>query len=170
MPDRFWRFKPENKEREKKRLAAAYLARKSEIGARRRARYAANKQRELARNRAWRAKNLDRARAICRQWAKDHPLVMRAIVARRRSLRLKAEGRYTNRDVLSLLAAQNGRCKSCGRDICCGFEVDHVIPLTRGGSNWPANLQLLCQACNRSKSNKLPEEWSIFQVNQGFLA
>jgi 5-methylcytosine-specific restriction endonuclease McrA len=31
--------------------------------------------------------------------------------------------------------------------------------VSRGGSNWPANIQLLCAWCNRSKGAKLMEEW-----------
>ena len=31
------------------------------------------------------------------------------------------------------------------------LEIDHVVPLARGGSNRLENLQLLCQDCNRRK-------------------
>lgn len=34
------------------------------------------------------------------------------------------------------------------------------IPLSKGGSNWPSNLQLLCPRCNCSKNNKSPAEWA----------
>ncbi len=38
--------------------------------------------------------------------------------------------------------------------------ADHVIALTRGGSNWPANLRPSCNSCNSSKCNKkLMSEW-----------
>jgi len=39
------------------------------------------------------------------------------------------------------------------------FEIDHVIPLARGGSNEPWNLVLACRACNRSKKDRLIAEW-----------
>ncbi|WP_346293525.1 HNH endonuclease signature motif containing protein [Sphaerothrix gracilis] len=35
------------------------------------------------------------------------------------------------------------------------FTVDHVIPLTKGGSNTLDNLALACFHCNRRKSNKV---------------
>lgn len=40
--------------------------------------------------------------------------------------------------------------------MCCGvtgvaLEADHVVPLTRGGSNDISNIQPLCGTCNRSK-------------------
>ncbi|MGP0054591.1 MAG: HNH endonuclease [Steroidobacteraceae bacterium] len=39
----------------------------------------------------------------------------------------------------------------CGRSLHLGFHVDHVVPLARGGTNWPANLALLAPVCNRKK-------------------
>ena len=35
------------------------------------------------------------------------------------------------------------------------LEFDHIIPLSKGGSNTVRNIQLLCQKCNREKSNKI---------------
>jgi len=38
------------------------------------------------------------------------------------------------------------------------LEIDHKIPLSKGGMTAKDNLQTLCWKCNRSKSNKLPHE------------
>jgi len=42
-----------------------------------------------------------------------------------------------------------GRCLVCGTDR--KLTVDHVWPLSKGGSNHRRNLQCLCQSCNSRK-------------------
>lgn len=60
----------------------------------------------------------------------------------------------------TVIARQHGRCKDCGK-VCAewngerwvtrrlGGEVDHEVPLARGGANDAANLALRCQSCHR---------------------
>ena len=39
------------------------------------------------------------------------------------------------------------------------LEVDHIHPVSKGGSHEDVNLTTACLPCNRSKSNKTVEEW-----------
>ena len=46
-----------------------------------------------------------------------------------------------------------GRCVQCSSQL--NLEFDHVIPVTKGGSNTARNIQLLCESCNREKYNNI---------------
>lgn len=48
---------------------------------------------------------------------------------------------------------QSGCCNGCGHNYPPrNLEVDHVVPTARGGTDTDGNKQLLCGACNKSKS------------------
>ena len=54
-----------------------------------------------------------------------------------------------------LFGQQEGQCNGCRMDFPFKiFEVDHVIPRSRGGTDHLDNLQLLCPHCNRVKGNR----------------
>lgn len=54
---------------------------------------------------------------------------------------------------------QRGKCYWCKAPLGDVYHVDHVIPLSRGGTNDLSNLVLACPPCNLSKNDRLPHEW-----------
>jgi Holliday junction resolvasome RuvABC ATP-dependent DNA helicase subunit len=46
-----------------------------------------------------------------------------------------------------------GKCVKCGSRE--KLEYDHIIPISKGGSNTARNIELLCESCNRSKSDSI---------------
>ena len=57
----------------------------------------------------------------------------------------------------SILERDGFRCCDCGASVGTGavLEVDHTIPISKGGNNDPSNLRTLCADCNRGKSDRL---------------
>jgi len=47
----------------------------------------------------------------------------------------------------------SGKCARCGSRE--KLEYDHIVPISKGGSNTARNIELLCEKCNRSKSNNV---------------
>lgn len=78
----------------------------------------------------------------------------RAAVARRR-----APDAYTTNDVLAQHERQHGKCHWCNVKVGDDYHVDHIIPVSRGGSNSKDNIVISCPHCNLSRNDKLPHEW-----------
>lgn len=55
-----------------------------------------------------------------------------------------------------VLKRDHYRCQLCGALASEGaqLEVDHIIPVSKGGKTEMSNLQTLCKSCNRGKSDK----------------
>lgn len=89
----------------------------------------------------------------------------RAAAARRRG----AEGIFTRADIEALFREQSGFCATpgCSSTISVNSpmtHIDHKIPVSRGGTNWPDNLQLLCRYCNCAKCDMTMDEWIRYRA------
>lgn len=62
---------------------------------------------------------------------------------------------FNNTQKRSAYERQNGLCNICKEYFNIEeMEADHIIPWSRGGKTSDSNLQILCQECNREKSNR----------------
>lgn len=77
-----------------------------------------------------------------------------------RARKRAAGGTHTGADIERIYVQQKGRCAYCRTTLSDGYEVDHIVPLSAGGTNDPANVQLLCDSCNSRKSGLDPIEFS----------
>lgn len=57
-----------------------------------------------------------------------------------------------------LLAEKPPQCPTCGAAWDADFhppELDHVVPISLGGTHDESNLRVICRPCNRRKHNRL---------------
>lgn len=137
-----------------------------------------NREKVLESTRSWRRNNPDKIKAyskyyydanrenqiaksrnIYRQKHNHYIILGKKAGAKKRSAMVQAEGSFTAADILELREMQCDLCAYCGIRLHGEYHIDHIIPLSRGGSNWPDNLALTCAYCNLSKRNKLLSEW-----------
>jgi 5-methylcytosine-specific restriction endonuclease McrA len=119
----------------------------------------AEKTRE--RKAAYRQANRERDAERERQWVRDNPDKVRASNHRRLAQKRAAEGCFTPADTHEIRERQQDCCAACAVPLQGGGEIDHVVPLSRGGTNWPSNLQWLCRFCNRSKGPRTMDEFLL---------
>lgn len=108
----------------------------------------------------WTPEQRERFRQYVKQWKKDNPHIARQYWQNRRALEKNADGTFTANEIYQQYQSQNGVCYYCQCDISDYYEVDHYVPLSKGGSNWITNIVLSCESCNASKNDKLPHEWN----------
>lgn len=59
-----------------------------------------------------------------------------------------------------IFARDNETCVYCGCALTLAtLQIDHVVPVSRGGDNRDGNLASACRSCNLSKGALTPEEW-----------
>lgn len=60
---------------------------------------------------------------------------------------------------------ESGPCAYCGEPF--PNEVDHVLPVSRGGTSDPENLAPACRPCNEQKLDFTPDEWREWRESIG---
>ena len=118
-----------------------------------------NSQKVKIRHRVYRDKNKIHISIREKKWRAENKELVRAKHANRRARVLKAVGKFSARDVKIIKALQIGKCASCLVKLS-RFHIDHINPISKGGSNDKCNIQLLCVTCNLRKSAKDPMEWA----------
>ena len=110
--------------------------------------------------RRYRANNREKINESKADYRRRNPNQLRAEQLRRRARENDAPGSFTQGDLALQYQSQKGLCWWCGKALNDEYHADHLIPLDRGGTNWPNNIVCSCQHCNCSRQNKLPHEWN----------
>ena len=77
---------------------------------------------------------------------------------------------FTEADKLANYTQQKGHCNGCKRKYeLKDMHMDHIKPISEGGSDKPRNLQLLCGNCNSTKNNGTMKQLEERLIAKGVL-
>lgn len=111
-----------------------------------------NRQQRTEQKLAWAAANPEKAKKISRKTKFKNRERVYAENNRRRALKMGAEGSHTIEEWLAICGLARWRCLSCKK--LKPLTRDHIIPLSKGGSDYIYNIQPLCRPCNSAKGIK----------------
>src|SRR5258708_26891463 len=119
-----------------------------------RQKYLRNREAEIEyRDRYYQAHE-DEIKQYMRAFKASHQARYKAYDRNREARKKAATGTHTAQHVQAQFQRQKGKCYWCGKKLS-KYEVDHVVPLTRGGSNGPDNLVIAFPPCNNIKNDKV---------------
>jgi 5-methylcytosine-specific restriction endonuclease McrA len=90
----------------------------------------------------------------------SNPEIYIANVRKRRARKRGAEGSHSAQDIKRIRLLQKDKCAYCKTKLKGSGQVDHIVALSRGGTDFPANLQLTCGTCNSRKHAKCPQTFA----------
>lgn len=138
-----------------------------------------NKEWEKERRRRARKANPELYRESFRRWKENNPEKMKAHKKRdyeknseaykMRSLKYRQQRKqqgmfeFSIEDWREILKEFNNKCAYCGANgeegLRKGLQLEHVVPITAGGTYEKSNIVPACPSCNLSKHNKSLQEW-----------
>jgi len=115
------------------------------------------RRKQYARDSYW--SDPDKSRDYSKQWRKSNPEKRATQNANRRAAKYANPGYVpvTPKEWRRILNRFGNACAYCGRK--GELQMDHVIPLCRGGRHAPANMVPACPSCNASKNGSFLAEW-----------
>jgi|DEB0MinimDraft_3_1074331.scaffolds.fasta_scaffold00146_21 5-methylcytosine-specific restriction endonuclease McrA len=124
-----------------------------------------NKAKKREYDRAYAAENSARKVEAAKNWRDRNPerraVIVQKYDARRRNWKADCD---QVADIAKWREDADKACHWCGVDCSADFHVDHVIPLSKGGSHTLDNLVISCPTCNLRKGAKDPEQFKAEMV------
>lgn len=130
------------------------------------------KKQSNASRRRWEARNPEKSRKAklahylansekyneaARRYAREHPEWKREQWRKRHLRKQGVAGTHTLDEWKAVQVKQGGHCFYCGEP--ARLHRDHLIPITRGGSDYIANVVGACKVCNSRKNTRTVDEF-----------
>jgi 5-methylcytosine-specific restriction endonuclease McrA len=114
--------------------------------------YEKNKEKVLEQSREWYRENKTRKLETSKAWKTPDKA---SVIYHTRRAKLKGNGAsLAISEWQEILRKYGNKCLCCGRkDV--KLTMDHVVPISLGGTHTADNVQPLCQSCNSAKGTKV---------------
>lgn len=123
-----------------------------------RAQYQANPHRYLIQAKQWASANRSKSRTIKAAWKGRNPDAVFEYAARR-TARIRGSSRLERIDRAAIVRRDGSMCYLCNGHLTrLQITLDHVYPVSRGGTHTADNLRVACRACNSRKGSRLLSE------------
>jgi 5-methylcytosine-specific restriction endonuclease McrA len=106
------------------------------------------------------SRTLEYRRPYVQAWHEANPEKRSEFNRTMKAKRKLATGTHTAKDIQEKLKLQWNCCYWCFTYLH-SYEVDHIVPLARGGSNCKDNVVPTCALCNRQKRDMFVSEWIL---------
>ncbi len=135
--------------------------------------YQKNREAIIARTSKYQKENPEQARLSTKKWTEANldkkydwgarnRLKLRQYCHKRRVL-VKGWEELTEEMIGQMMRDQDNCCNACHISFDeAPMQLDHIIPLSKGGLHAAHNIQLLCRSCNCAKTDKMPIAWAFY--------
>lgn len=121
----------------------------------------ANVERNAENIRRWRMENRETHLAGLRDYRQRNPEKVRLYQNNRRASLAKSKTfAFSERDWRRLVDRFGARCAYCNQP-STELQLEHVVPVSRGGDSGAGNYLPACPSCNRSKGARFLMEWRL---------
>lgn len=110
-------------------------------------------------------KDIEKSRKNLRDYRKKNPNLVRLWKYNRRakckfsSIDKEHITKDFEQKINEKMKKQNYKCIYCRADLKDNYSLDHILPLSRGGTNDIDNIDVVCKSCNTSKGRRTKEEY-----------
>jgi len=87
------------------------------------------------------------------KYRKNNRPTLTILGARYRAKKSNAQGKHSLKEWQELKILLGKHCLGCWKNNV-QLAQDHIMPISKGGSDWINNIQPLCKSCNSSKHSK----------------
>lgn len=118
-------------------------------------RYKEKREHILKVNSEWRNNNREYFRNLVNSWRKNNRDKVRLYCNNRNSIQRGSFGKLKQDEWEQIKKDFKYMCAICGKkEPEIKLTIDHIIPVSKGGSNLIENIQPLCRLCNSIKGNR----------------